>query len=188
METAEQEENRVMVVNSLVCFLLGLSFFQPSKRRTNSALMFNVPIFIAMLLSTDYSIGYLMSNNYIARPLVLYLGDIGSYYVFHALVDLIIITLLARVGNGSKQLINLFVLSILFFLVNVIGFAIWALKYEPQLYNNAAIALYLMAMFILIDRRTTRDRLQGLINKHRFSFGNDSASNSVLHKSKETFK
>lgn len=176
-----------MVVNSLICILIVLSLMQPSESRTKTALIFSVPTFISMMLSTEYFIRQLMNNENIARPL-LYLGDIGAYYIFHSAIDVLIIMMPIKVNKISRQGIRLLVLSTCFFFVNAIGFFIWAGYYNPVLYNNASTALYLIAVFILIDRRTTRDRIQGFIDKYKPSFSNGSASNPVLHNSKETFK
>ena len=186
-ETVEQENRPAMAANSLICILLVLSFMQPSKSRTKVSLIFSVPIFIAMLLSTDYFIGHLMANENINR-LLLFLGDIGGYYTFHAAIDVLIIAMLVKANKMSGQGISLIVLSTCFFFVNVTGFVIWVGYYNPGLYNNASIALYLIAIFILIDRRTTRDRRQGFIDKHRTFFSNGGTGDSVLHKNEETFK
>ena len=171
---------------SLICLLLALSFLQPDKDRAKVSMIFIVPIVIGAILSLPVVITYLMSIDEIKRG-GLFLGDIGFIYVFHAAIDVFIVGLIVR-GKLTSFALWMTALAICFFAVNVMGWLFWLAYYEPNHYNNALVSLYVIAVIILINRDSNRDRLQRLIDKCRSSLGHGRESLSVLFTSNEATK
>ncbi len=80
--------------------------------------------------------------------------DSGWYYVFAAMADLLILIMLMPFSDRDALARNLSIVTGISILLNVIGLLSWYNFSEPNLYNNAYIALLLWVIILMI---TTKD-------------------------------
>jgi hypothetical protein len=86
--------------------------------------------------------------------------DGAWYYIGAALVDLTALWVLAQIKPVPLLAIRLQYLCLASIVLNFIGWAMWFAYLEPALYDTAFIALYLVALYVLL-KKDQADELGG---------------------------
>lgn len=80
------------------------------------------------------------------------LGDVSGewYFLYGALADLLVIVLLASLPRPTTLCIRLIYISLIFIILQYIGWQMWYLYQPSTLYESLATSLYIISIGLLI--------------------------------------
>lgn len=125
-----------MIVSILAIAVILAAFLQPSKTRRRTALCFVLPLIVSEL-----------TYSYVTGQL---------YYFYASLIAIFISFLLQFASSPTRFALNLQLICIVSIVLNVFGWAIYRLKFQPDIYNNAFIILYAITLLLMIFGRRAR--------------------------------
>tara|TARA_R110001599_G_scaffold173340_2_gene365160 strand:- start:10051 stop:10530 length:480 start_codon:yes stop_codon:yes gene_type:complete len=120
------------VITGLILVIAVVSLLQPSAQRLTAA-----AIFTAIIVLFDVFFGEL---------------DGLAYYGGAAISNFMIVLLTSCIIDPTKMILRLQRLCLGMMITNLAGYLLWFFYYPPFFYNLAFIVLFVISLYILLDR------------------------------------
>ena len=119
-----------MIVSALCWAIIWAAFKQPNATRQQTALCFVLPLIVSELFYTYF------------------VGEI--YYFWSSLIAILISFLLRFMSAPTRLSLNLQLICMASIILNAFGWALYRLKFQPDIYNDSFIIVYSITFLIMI--------------------------------------